>query len=130
MDIPRNVPELLYIFPIVCFKLERYATICKTGKTRHEIVYGVTSLSAEQASPDQLLHMLRSYWKIESGLHYPRDVTLHEDQTHFKKHSAAHTMAIINNLVLSLFARSDFHFLPSARRHFAAHPDDALRLLL
>ena len=112
------------------FKLERLALFCKTGKTRHEIVYGVTSLSAEQASPDQLLHMLRSYWKIESGLHYPRDVTLHEDQTHFKKHSAAHTMAIINNLVLGLFARSDFHFVPSARRHFAAHPDDALRLIL
>lgn len=112
------------------FKLERHATICKTGKTRSEIVYGVTSLSAEQASPDQLLHMLRSYWKIESGLHYPRDVTLHEDQTRFKKHAAAHTMAIINNLVLGLFAKSNFHFLPSARRHFAAHPDDALRLLL
>jgi len=47
----------------------------KLEKTRHEIVYGVTSLSAEQASPDQLLRMLRSYWKIESGLHYPRDVT-------------------------------------------------------
>ena len=42
--------------------------------------------------------MLRSYWKIESSLHYPRDVTLHEDQTRFKKHAAAHTMAIINNL--------------------------------
>jgi len=72
------------------FKLERFTTISKTGKTRHEIVYGVTSLSAEQASPAQLLQMLRSYWRIENSLHYPRDVTLHEDQTRFKKHSAAH----------------------------------------
>lgn len=112
------------------FKLERLITILKTGRTRHEIVYGVTSLSAEQAPPDQLLRMLRSYWKIENCLHYPRDATLREDQTRFKHHSAAHNMAIINNLVLSLIAKSNFPFVPAARRYFAAHPHHALRLLL
>jgi predicted transposase YbfD/YdcC len=112
------------------FQLERTITVSKTGKTRQEIVYGVTSLSAEQASPQQLLQMLRSYWHIENSLHYPRDVTLHEDQTRFKKHSAAHNMAILNNLVLALIAKSDFPFVPSARRFFAAHPDQALALLL
>lgn len=112
------------------FQLKRTITISKTGKTRHEITYGVTSLSAEQASPSHLLHMLRSYWRIENSLHYPRDVTLHEDQTRFKKHSAAHNMTIINNLVLALIAKSNFPFVPSARRFFAAHPDQALSLLL
>jgi predicted transposase YbfD/YdcC len=112
------------------FQLQRTVTISKTGKTRKETVYGITSLSAEQASPSQLLEMLRSYWRIENSLHYPRDVTLHEDQTRFKKHSAAHNMAIINNLVLSLIANSDFPFVPSARRFFAAFPDRALALLL
>lgn len=112
------------------FKLERFITISKTGKIRHEVVYGVTSLSAEQASSSQLLQMLRSYWHIENSLHYPRDVTLREDQTRFKKHSAAHNMAIINNLILGLLAPSDFSFVPSARRFFAAHPDQALALLL
>jgi predicted transposase YbfD/YdcC len=112
------------------FQLQRTITISKTGKTRKETVYGITSLSAEQASPVQLLEMLRSYWRIENSLHYPRDVTLHEDQTRFKKHSAAHNMAIINNLVLSLIARSEFPFIPSARRFFAAYPDKALALLL
>ena len=112
------------------FKLERYITISKTGKIRHEIVYGVTSLPAEQASACQLLQMLRSYWKIENCLHYPRDVTLHEDQTRFKKQSAAHIMAIINNLVLALIAKSDFLFVPPARRYFAAHPEAAFDLLL
>jgi predicted transposase YbfD/YdcC len=112
------------------FQLQRTITISKTGKTRQETVYGITSLSAVQASPAQLLEMLRSYWHIENSLHYPRDVTLHEDQTRFKKHSAAHNMAIINNLVLSLIAKSDFPFVPSARRFFAAHPHHALALLL
>ena len=111
------------------FQLERHVTICKTGKKHHEIVYGVTSLSSEQASPDKLLQMLRSYWKIKNGLHYPRDVILHEDHTRFKKHSAAHIMAIINNLVLGLIAKSDFPFVPGARRYFAAHPDEAFHLI-
>lgn len=112
------------------FQLERFITISKTGSIRHEIVYGVTSLPAELASPDQLLQMLRSYWQIENSLHYPRDVTLREDYTHFKKQSAAHNMAIINNLVLGLLANFDFPFVPSARRYFAAYPDQALALLL
>jgi predicted transposase YbfD/YdcC len=112
------------------FQLERTITISKTGKTRHETIYGITSLSAEQASPARLLEMLRSYWHIENGLHYPRDVTLHEDQTRFKKHSAAHNMATINNLILALLAKPQFPFFPSARRFFAAHPDQALALLL
>jgi predicted transposase YbfD/YdcC len=112
------------------FQLKRTVTISRTGKTRQETVYGITSLSAEQASPAQLLDMLRSYWRIENSLHYPRDVTLHEDQTRFKNPTAAHNMAIINNLLLSLLAKSDFPFVPSARRFFAAHPDRALALLL
>jgi predicted transposase YbfD/YdcC len=94
------------------------------------MIYGVTSLSADQASPAQLLELLRSYWHIENNLYYPRDVTLHEDQTRFKKRSAAHCMAILNNLVLAIIAHSDFPFVPSARRFFAAHPDRALALLL
>jgi predicted transposase YbfD/YdcC len=112
------------------FQLQRTITISKTGKIRKETVYGITSLSAEQASPAQLLEMLRSYWHIENSLHYPRDVSLHEDQTRFKRHSAAHNMAIINNLIMSLIARSDFSFVPLARRFFSAFPDKALALLL
>lgn len=112
------------------FQLQRTITISKTKQTRQETIYGITSLSAEHASPAQLLDMLRSYWRIENSLHYPRDVSLHEDQTRFKNPSAAHNMATLNNLVLAVIAKSDFPFVPSARRFFAAHPDQALALLL
>ena len=111
------------------FKLERSVTVQKTGRTRHEILYGITSLSAEQASPKQLLEMLRSYWGIENGLHYRRDVTLHEDETRFTKDSAAHIMSIINNIILGLFAKSGYQFLPSARRYFAANLEQTFDLL-
>ncbi len=112
------------------FRLERHITIQKTGKIRHEVVHGITSLSAEQAGPEQLLVMLRSYWQIENGLHYRRDVTLHEDATRWKSHAAAHNMATINNLVLALITKANFHLVPPARRFFDAHPDHALSLIL
>jgi len=112
------------------FRLERLITTSKSGKTRREVVYGITSLPAEYAPPKKLLCMLRSYWQIENGLHYRRDVTLQEDRTRFKNQSAAHNMAIINNLVLALIAKANQPFVPSARRFFAAHPDYALSLLL
>ena len=112
------------------FRLERSVTLIKSGQTHHEILYGLTSLSAQQASPAHLLDFLRSYWSIENRLHYPRDVTLHEDQTRFKNNTAAHNMATINNLLLALLAKLDFPFFPSARRFLAAHPMKALSLLL
>lgn len=112
------------------FRLERRVTIQKTGLTRCQVIYGITSLPAEQAAPDKLLQMQRSYWRIENGLHYRRDVSLREDHTHFKKLGAAHNMAIINNLVLALIAQANFGFVPSARRFFAANPLVALQLLL
>lgn len=112
------------------FKLERQVTTQKTGRCHREIVYGITSLSTEEGTPDQLLCMLRSYWKIENSLHYRRDVTLQEDRTRFKAHSAAHIMAVINNILLGLLAKSEHRFLPAARRYFAAHPDQAFQLLV
>ncbi len=111
------------------FKLEREVLIYKRTHTRHEVVYGITSLPAEEASPEKLLHMLRSYWQIENGSHYRRDVTFQEDRTRFKQRTAAHCMAILNNLLLGILAKSGYPFLPSARRCFYAHPLQALHLL-
>ena len=112
------------------FRLERKTTVQKSGQTRCQVVWGTPGLPAKQASPHKLLQMLRSYWYIENGLHYRRDVTLHEDHTRFKKHSAAHNMAIINNIVLALITKANYRLVPSARRFFDAHPDYAIRLLL
>jgi predicted transposase YbfD/YdcC len=113
------------------FKLERQTTTQKTRRYHREVVYGITSLSADQVTPDQLLRMLRSYWMIENSLHYRRDVTLQEDRTRFTSHSAAHIMAVINNVLLGILARSSEHrYIPAARRFFAAHPDSAFQLLI
>jgi predicted transposase YbfD/YdcC len=112
------------------FKLERKFTFLKTNKVQEQVVYGFTSLSREKIAPPQLLTLIRSYWGIENGLHYRRDVTLHEDPTRMSQRNAARLMACLNNLVLALLiGKLKFRYLPSARRYFAAFPTQALALL-
>lgn len=112
------------------FKLERRFIFIKTGEVQEQVVYGITSLARDEVTPQTLLQMTRSYWGIENGLHYRRDVTLHEDQTRMTRPNAARVMACLNNLILGLLiGTKKYRYLPSARRYFAAHPALALALL-
>jgi hypothetical protein len=98
------------------------------GYTR-QVVYGLTSLSPERASPKKLLALVRQYWEIEAGLHYRRDVTLKEDATRLTLGNAGHTMAILNNAVIGLCLQNGYHNLAQARRRFNATPELAFDLL-
>jgi predicted transposase YbfD/YdcC len=112
------------------FKLARRSISLKTGEVRDQIVYGLTSMAREEISPARLLTMIRSYWGIENGLHYRRDATLLEDRTRMTKGHLGQAMACINNLVLGIFlAKMKSRYLPTARRFFSAHPDQALALI-
>jgi predicted transposase YbfD/YdcC len=113
------------------FKLERRFVSTKTGEIQHQVVFGITSLTREEISPPHLLEMTRSYWGIENGLHYRRDVTLHEDHTRFTKPNAGRVMACLNNLVLGfLVGKKKYPYLPAARRYFNAFPLQALELII
>jgi hypothetical protein len=87
------------------FKLERTVTRLKSGETKNKVIYGFTSLSPDQVTAKQLFQLIRSYWGIENGLHYRRDVTLQEDATRMTNTNLAHVMATINNLVIGLFCQ-------------------------
>ena len=112
------------------FQLERRFISTKTGELQEQVVYGFTSLSRENITPKKLLQKVRSYWGIETGLHYRRDVTLHEDRTRMTKGDTAQVMACLNNLVIGLvFTKTDYSYLPHARRYFDAYPDHAFELI-
>jgi predicted transposase YbfD/YdcC len=111
------------------FKLERVVTDLQRKPLRAETVYGLTSLSAPEASPLRLLELTRSYWGIENGLHYRRDVTLHEDATRMHNAHQAQLMASLNNFVIGLVLQHGFTNLAAARRYYAANFDAAFQLL-
>lgn len=110
------------------FLLERW--VVRNGKTTYESVCGLTSLSADQASPATLLALVQAHWKIENRCHWRRDATLREDACIVRHALVALVLALLNATILALF---DFKQVTNARamiRTFAAFPDQALDLLI
>ncbi len=108
------------------FKLERKVICCKTGEITEEIVFGITSLTAQHCSAEQLLGWIRSYWGIENGLHYRRDKTLREDAIRMSKSNQAQVTAVLNNFIVALASKLRLSNLASARRVFDAQINMAL----
>jgi predicted transposase YbfD/YdcC len=111
------------------FQIERRFVRISDGRVMHETGYGITSLTAQEASPKRLLQVVRQHWGIENGLHYRRDDTLREDRCQLRG-QGAHAMAVINNLVLGLLRRSGVVNVPDARRFYEANLQDAVNLAL
>lgn len=112
------------------FRLERTATILKTGEVRHQIVYGLSSLSLREAPPKRMLALIRAHWHIENRLHWRRDVTLGEDACQTRTGPVPSLLAQLNSTVLSLMDRAGVHNVPRQMRFFEAHLDQALALIL
>jgi predicted transposase YbfD/YdcC len=82
------------------FELTRERTV--QGVTTRETVYGITSLSVEEADAGRLLTLTRGHWGIENGLHYKRDVTLGEDASRVRREAAPQVMAALRNSIVHL----------------------------
>jgi predicted transposase YbfD/YdcC len=80
------------------FELTRERTV--QGVTTRETVYGITSLSLEQADASRLLALTRGHWGIENSLHYKRDVTLGEDASRVRREAAPQVMAALRNSLI------------------------------
>jgi predicted transposase YbfD/YdcC len=104
------------------FRLERLVKQVRTGTESTEVVYGITSCDPEVGTAKQMLKWTRAYWGIENGLHYRRDVTLHEDATRISKPNSnlARAIAAINNFIVALAQKLRYTNLASARRVFNA----------
>lgn len=114
------------------YRLERKFTWMRQGqayKSSCEVEYGITSLSRKKAQPEKVLAVRRQEWLIETGLHYRRDVTFHEDATRMTKGAAGRILSIVHNLVLGLIKKAGFKNAAEGRRWFAGHLLAAFALL-
>jgi predicted transposase YbfD/YdcC len=115
------------------YRLERKFFWLRRGityKTSCEVEFGITSLVREKAAPAKVLTVRRQHWQIETGLHYRRDVTFHEDATRMTIGPAGSILSIIHNLVLALLRQAGFTNAAKGRRWFEGHIQDAFALLL
>jgi hypothetical protein len=110
------------------FELERVRVLA--DKSEVEVVYGITSLDRKRADAAALLKRVRGHWGIENGLHYVRDETLGEDRCRVRKGNGAQVLAAIRNACVHLLGKVRAKSKAAATRRLAAHPEEALLLLL
>ena len=110
------------------FQIER--EIVRNAKVSREVVYGITSVPAEEAGAEEVLRLVRRHWHLENRVHWRRDVTLGEDGCQVKQGRAAQVLASLNNAVLMLMDKLDVSNMAAQMREFAAHPQPAAALLL
>jgi predicted transposase YbfD/YdcC len=113
------------------FQIERSVTRRTRQGTRKtvEIIYGLTSVAARHAPPDQLLAWVQAHWCIENRNHWRRDATLGEDRLQLSHQPAALVMAALNCILLALFDHLHHANCRKAMRLYNAHPEQALALL-
>jgi predicted transposase YbfD/YdcC len=111
------------------FELGRHVIIQKTGQERVEVVYGVTSLSSERATPGRVLDLVRGHWSIENKSHWVRDVTFEEDRSQGRCGSIPQVMAALRNTAIGLLRWAGHTNIAAACRRLAAQPAQALALI-
>ena len=71
----------------------------KNGRQEVETVWIITSLTAAQADAARLLELVRQYWTIENGTHYPLDVSAGEDPCRVRHPVAATVLGLLRRAV-------------------------------
>jgi predicted transposase YbfD/YdcC len=111
------------------FEVGRHVITKKTGAERIEVVYGVTSLSPERATPGRVLALVRGHWAIENKSHWVRDVTFDEDRSQVRCGNIPQVMATLRNTAIGLLRWAGHTNIAAACRRLAAQPVQALALI-
>lgn len=111
------------------FRLERRVQRKGTDKATCETVFGMTSVPRLRGSASHLCAVLRGHWTIENRSHYVRDVAFGEDASQVRVGNIPQVMAAFRNMAIGLVRLAGGTNIAAARRHFAAQPKNALKLI-
>ncbi len=95
----------------------------RTGEHTREHVFVITSLPPGQANPADLAGYVRGHWGIENRLHWVRDVTYDEDRSQVRTGNAAHVMATLRNLAISIHRLTGATNIAKATRTAMRNPE-------
>jgi DDE_Tnp_1-associated/Transposase DDE domain len=117
--------ELRKSFPnaVLAIQLERTVVRVKTGESRVETCFALTSANVSAKS---LYGLWRGHWGIENKSHYKRDTVFGEDDC--RTRLAGRVLAGLRNALLSMFHLEDLSVLRCVRR-FSSHVGEALEFL-
>ena len=107
----------------------RHVITKKTGPERVAVVYGITSLRPERATPGRGLALVRGHWAIEHKSHWGRDVTFDEDRSQVRCGNIPQGMATLRTTAIGLLRWAGDTNIAAACRRLAAQPMQALALI-
>lgn len=99
------------------------------GKTSVEVMYGIARLFPGRDCARDVGQYLRGHWGIENRLHRQRDVVFGEDRSTIRKRKASHTMAILRNIVTTIFHQHATRSFVATMQSFAARPRELFTAL-
>jgi hypothetical protein len=111
------------------FRLTRDRLHLASGRRETEVVYGLTSLTPQEATPAQLRALTRGHWAIENRSHYVRDMAYDEDRQQIRRRHGPRVMATLRNVAISLLRLAGAQNITAALRHLSAHRRAAFGLL-
>jgi len=110
------------------FRIVRYTGGLDGQRTAKEVVYGVTNLTINEASDEQLAALIRQHWSIENSIHWVRDMTFGEDASRVRTGNAPAVLAAIRNIVTTALRVAGAGNIAAARRAAVLDPTAAIRL--
>lgn len=111
------------------YRLTRVITDLDGSNKREETIYGITSLSPENADNARLLELNRGHWGIENKVHWVRDVTFDEDRSQIRTGNGPRVFASLRNAVISLIRLSNHDNIAKAIRFFSRDANRSLDLI-
>jgi hypothetical protein len=111
-------------------RIHRHTQYLRKGrvyKETDEVVFAVTSLTPEEAGPEQLLQIAREHWSIENGQHHRRDRTQRKDNCTVRDTPTARSLSLFRSLSIFLFqqqrkAKGGKASLPDFESHHHSRP--------
>lgn len=89
-------------------EVRKRVVLLKTGEVKESRQYLFSSLSAEEAGPQELLELARGHWGIENRLFHVKDDSFGEDRHVLCSHHGAAVCALLRAAAIGLLrGRSD-----------------------
>jgi predicted transposase YbfD/YdcC len=111
------------------FRIRRDVGGLDGQRTRKEIAYCITSLSAQHADPARLATLIRGHWSIENRLHWVRDTAYDEDRSQIRTGNGPRVMASLRNLAIGALRRQGHTNIAAGLRWASRDPTRALHIL-
>lgn len=110
-------------FPHVAqaFVIERNVTDKKNGRSSHEIAYGITSQTPEQADPKAVLKANRGHWCIENSCHWIIDWNYDEDRSRISKGYGPENISRLRRFAVGLLKSKGVDNIAQKMRQLTRH---------